>query len=153
MESKSESIYMNMHWFSILHKWGPVSIFWVLINILSCKFKLLEDFGMIVKCWITQSTLTLHWLCALNIIKMYTVVHTTGIHKTLCIHVHNFLFIIYMYMYFYMYYYISIYMFVECGYSCHEKCLNNITRMCASQKVKHSSPTFFSKFYLNSKLL
>ncbi|XP_022331608.1 differentially expressed in FDCP 8 homolog A-like [Crassostrea virginica] len=30
----------------------------------------------------------------------------------------------------------------ECGYSCHEKCLNNITRMCASQKVLES-PEFF----------
>lgn len=95
-------------------------------------------------------------MCALNIIQMYTVVYTTGIHITLCIYVHNFLLINYVYMYlyiqFYMYYYILIYMFVECGYSCHEKCLNNITRMCASQKVKHSSPTSFSKFYFNSKL-
>ncbi|KAK3102757.1 hypothetical protein FSP39_013696 [Pinctada imbricata] len=29
----------------------------------------------------------------------------------------------------------------ECGYSCHEKCLNNITRTCASQKVLEN-PTF-----------
>lgn len=32
----------------------------------------------------------------------------------------------------------------ECGYSCHDKCLNNITRMCASQKVLESPEYFLS---------